>query len=147
MKPFIQNVSLDAIRKGNHKDPGQNSMLIQICDVCYEFPQPSFAFKEVHQFEFMDVEGTEGMPAELEITVEQAERITKLLKHAMDEGMNVIVHCHAGIARSGAVAEVGVIMGFADTRTHRQPNLLVKHLLMKSLGWYYDNVDDALKQY
>jgi hypothetical protein len=50
----------------------------------------------------------------------------------------VIVHCVAGVCRSGAVCEVGVIMGFDDTEVFRSPNLLVKHKMMKVLGWLYD---------
>ena len=61
--------------------------------------------------------------------------------------MNVVVHCYAGICRSGAVCEVGVMMGFNDTERFRSPNLLVKHRMMKALGWTYDenekpNIDD-----
>ena len=52
--------------------------------------------------------------------------------------MNVIVHCHAGVCRSGAVAEIGVMLGFNDTESFRSPNLLVKHKMMKALGWTYD---------
>jgi hypothetical protein len=52
--------------------------------------------------------------------------------------MNVVVHCFAGICRSGAVCEVGVMMGFNDTERFRSPNLLVKHRMMKHLGWTYD---------
>jgi hypothetical protein len=61
--------------------------------------------------------------------------------------MNVVVHCYAGICRSGAVCEVGVMMGFQDTGRFRSPNLLVKHGMMRALGWTYDtdekpNIDD-----
>jgi predicted protein tyrosine phosphatase len=52
--------------------------------------------------------------------------------------MNVVVHCMAGICRSGAVVEVGVMMGFNDCEKYRQPNLRVKHKLMKQLGWTYN---------
>jgi hypothetical protein len=52
--------------------------------------------------------------------------------------MNVIVHCVAGVCRSGAVCEVGVMLGFDDTEAFRSPNLLVKHRMMKCLGWTYD---------
>ena len=52
--------------------------------------------------------------------------------------MNVVVHCHAGVCRSGAVAEVGITMGFEDTGVFRAPNLMVKHKLMKALGMTYD---------
>jgi hypothetical protein len=30
------------------------------------------------------------------------------------------------------------MMGFEDTERFRSPNLLVKHSLMKALGWTYD---------
>ena len=52
--------------------------------------------------------------------------------------MHVVVHCHAGVCRSGAVVEVGVMMGFDDTEVFRSPNLLVKHKMMRALGWTYD---------
>jgi hypothetical protein len=52
--------------------------------------------------------------------------------------MDVVVHCVAGICRSGAVAEVGVMMGFDDAEAFRSPNLLVKHKMMRKLGWTYD---------
>jgi protein tyrosine phosphatase len=50
----------------------------------------------------------------------------------------VIVHCVAGVCRSGAVCEVGVIMGFDDTEVFRSPNMLVKHKMMSVLRWTYD---------
>ena len=53
--------------------------------------------------------------------------------------MDVVVHCHAGICRSGAVAEIGVMLGFDDAEAFRSPNLLVKHKMMKVLGWTYDS--------
>jgi hypothetical protein len=39
------------------------------------------------------------------------------------------------------------MMGFDDTERFRAPNLLVKHRMMKHLGWTYDtdekpNIDD-----
>jgi hypothetical protein len=52
--------------------------------------------------------------------------------------MNVVVHCHAGVCRSGAVCEIGVMLGFNDTEAFRSPNLLVKHRMMRTLGWLYD---------
>jgi hypothetical protein len=30
------------------------------------------------------------------------------------------------------------MLGFRDTGRFRQPNLLVKHRMMKALGWTYD---------
>jgi hypothetical protein len=31
------------------------------------------------------------------------------------------------------------MMGFQDTEAYRSPNLLVKHKMMKVLGWTYDD--------
>jgi hypothetical protein len=53
--------------------------------------------------------------------------------------MDVVVHCHAGVCRSGAVCEVGVMMGFQDTYVFRAPNLLVKHGMMRTLGMLYSD--------
>ena len=66
-------------------------------------------------------------------------KLVKLLQHALDERMNVVVHCVAGMCRSGAVVEVGVMMGFIDPDKLRIPNILVKHKMMRALGWTYDS--------
>jgi predicted protein tyrosine phosphatase len=137
--PWIENVAAADVPMRFHHDAGPNSMLIQIMDPCPTWwPAPAHEFKEVHQFEFMDVERDDKWPDEAKITAAQAEEIVRLLKHALENRMNVVVHCMAGLCRSGAVAEVGVMMGFEDTERFRSPNLLVKHSLMKALGWTYD---------
>lgn len=135
--PWIQNVSMSDVKQGLHFDAGVNSMLIQIVDPAYEFPVPLKKFREVHQFEFLDIEATDQEFAEFACTQEQAAELVRLLEHALANRMNVVVHCHAGICRSGAVCEVGTMMGFDDTEVFRSPNLLVKHLMMKQLGWTY----------
>jgi predicted protein tyrosine phosphatase len=136
--PWIQNASLSAVANGSHFAAGDNSMLIQIVDPLMEFPRPKHSFKEVHRFAFLDVEDNEQEFAEFKIREDQAREIVKLLTRALDSGMNVVVHCVAGLCRSGAVCEVGTMMGFSDTGSHRTPNCLVKHQLMKQLGWTYD---------
>jgi len=140
--PWIQNVSMSDIRQGFHIDPGFNSMLIQIVDPAYEFPVPKYQFREVHQFEFLDAERDDKWDDEFKITDQQAEQLIGLLQHAMANRMNVIVHCHAGVCRSGAVCEVGVMMGFDDAEAFRAPNLLVKHRMMKKLGWTYEEKEN-----
>ena len=135
---WIQNVSMSDIKQGFHIDPGFNSMLIQIVDPAYEFPVPKYQFREVHQFEFLDAERDDDFPDEAKITDEQAKQLTDLLLKAYGQRMNVIVHCHAGVCSSGAVCELGVMLGFRDTESFRSPNLLVKHKMMKALGWTYD---------
>ena len=148
--PWIENIPLENVATGRHHDCGANSMLIQISDHDMAFPTPKHQFKEVHQFTFLDVE-EEGITttgdgrtidlSEFAITDEQAEQLVRLLQHAQENRMNVVVHCHAGICRSGAVAEVGVMMGFWDCERFRSPNLLVKHKMMQVLGWTYDDED------
>ena len=137
--PWIQNIALSDIKKGLHINPGDNAMLIQIVDPPGDFPTPKYNFKEVHQFQFLDVEKDDFVLDEaMRCSQEQANELVRLLQHAKDNRMNVIVHCHAGVCRSGAVCEVGVMLGFDDTEVFRSPNLLVKHQMMKALGWTYD---------
>lgn len=145
--PFIQNVSWKAVEVGQHYDAGDNSMLIQIVDPCVTFPTPARAFKEVHRFEFLDLELEDTFASEFKVTDEQAGQLVKLLQHALEQDMNVIVHCMAGICRSGAVAEVGVMMGFEDSKVFRNPNLLVKHRMMGHLGWTYTDVADVVDEH
>jgi len=137
--PWIQNVAMSDIKKGFHINPGDNALLIQIVDCGSEFPEPLYKFKSIHQFQFLDVEEKDYvLEEEMKCSQEQANSLVLILKQALLNRMNVIVHCHAGVCRSGAVCEVGVMMGFDDTEAFRSPNLLVKHRMMKALGWTYD---------
>ena len=138
---WIENVSWDDVKNGWHSDMGDNAMLIQIADPATFFPEPKKVFKEVHQFEFLDAEDTDVERwggDEFFITDEQAKQLVELLLMAKSRSMNVLVHCHAGICRSGAVVEVGTMIGFTATDRYRQPNLRVKHKMMKVLGFTYD---------
>lgn len=145
---WIENVAATDVPQKFHHDAGPNSMLIQIMDPASSWwPSPAHQFREVHRFEFLDAEDSDGFPEEAKISDSQAQELVELLKHAQHNRMNVVVHCMAGICRSGAVVEVGVMMGFQDTQRFRQPNLRVKHRMMKALGWTYDkdekpNLDD-----
>ena len=136
LAPWIENIGIDEVRKGYHYDPGVNSMLIQIVDPGTEFPTPKYEFRKTHQFFFLDVEDNEkdGILYSCAITNEDAKGIAAALQEAWDNGMNVVVHCHMGVSRSGAVAEVGTMMGFRDTEKFRVPNLMVKKKLMEQLG-------------
>ena len=136
LAPWIENIGIDEVRKGYHYDPGYNSMLIQIVDPGTEFPTPKHEFRQVHKFFFLDVEDNEpdGALYSCAITNEDAKGIAAALQEAWDNHMNVVGHCHMGVSRSGAVAEVGTIMGFRDVGKFRVPNLMVKKKLMEQLG-------------
>lgn len=134
--PFIQNVSLDAVRKGHHMAVKPKTILIQIVDTDMDFPKPLYNFAEVYQFKFLDVEDEDHYKDA--ITNQQASDIATILLEAYKSNKDVIVHCVAGICRSGAVVEVGTMLGFQDPEIYRCPNLLVKSKLMKQLGWSYE---------
>jgi protein-tyrosine phosphatase len=136
--PWIENVAAADIPTGFHHDCGPNSMLISITDPAGWHPKAKHSFKERHDFEFLDAEDEDGFPEEAKISDAQAQEIVALLQRALENRMNVVVHCMAGICRSGAVVEIGVMLGFNDTEKYRQPNLRVKQKLMKELGWTYN---------
>lgn len=135
--PYIKNASMQAIKDGLAVDTS-NAVLIQITDICYEPPKPANEFLAVYTFEFMDIDKGDPRFKDIGISLWQAADMIDILKHCLKHGYDVIVHCHAGLCRSGAVAEVGVMMGFEDTGAVRQPNSTVKWSLMKELGWTYD---------
>lgn len=135
---FIENVPADAVKNGHHMDAGPNSMLISITDPAGWRPQAKFPFKERYDFEFLDAEDDDGFPEEAKISDEQAHQLVALLQLALAKHMNVVVHCTAGICRSGAVVEVATMMGFTPADRLRIPNMRVKHKMMKVLGWTYD---------
>lgn len=130
MNNFITNISRQEIIDGTHEDAGENSMLIQIVDFFDTFPEPKHKFKQVHQFKFDDIEN-EGPTS---ITETQAIIIANALMIAKQMNMNVIVHCFAGLCRSGAVVECGIQVGFNPPDRIRWPNTLVKHKIQKALG-------------
>ena len=135
---WIQNVSMADVIKGNHFFEEHKTILIQIQDVCtWKFAEPLYKdrFVEIHQFEFMDNDDPDD---DCNITEEQAEKIAAILTSAKERQMNIVVHCTAGLCRSGAVADVAHLIGFQDTGMPRMPNVLVKNRLKKALGLEVD---------
>jgi predicted protein tyrosine phosphatase len=136
---WIENVSAVNVAKGRHHDCGLNSMLIQISDPEHAefsdpwFPTPAHKFKEIHRFTFLDIDEDDPNA----ISFDQAKELVQLLQHAFELRMNVVVHCMAGICRSGAVAEVGSMLGFIDADNFKIPNVRVKSLMLKALGLSY----------
>ena len=144
MMPFIQNISKRDCREGNHAIPNSaRDILIQISDPPADPPTPHYEFAQVHQFWFDDIEVDEGPHAEQGITVAQANQIAAILSAALAEGRNVIVNCHAGLCRSGGVAQAGEAMGFAHGGRRQVPNILVKHRIMRALQLIPDQNDQT----
>ena len=142
MNNFIENASRFDVSTGFHSDAGENSMLIQISDILSEHPTPKMRFKEVYGFKFEDIEEDE----EWAISDEQAREIAELLRRAKEQHMNVIVHCHAGLCRSGAVVECGLLLGFNPPDKIRIPNTLVKKKIMKALGYEINESTSAFAE-
>jgi predicted protein tyrosine phosphatase len=139
---WIQNVAAMGIPKGMYKDPGSNAMLIQISDPKDPyFPDPKTPFAERYQFTFFDVSDSDRDAERDGISNRQAFQIVQLLRRAQEREMNVVVNCMAGLSRSGAVAEIGVMMGFEDTLRPRTPNMRAKRLMMRLIGASYDSSD------
>lgn len=148
---FIENVSMANFQEGLHKFSEGNTIAIQILhkpevdpDVMFfdffgneipdgnsgyltPFPKSPFNFVEIYQFRINDVDDETG------ITDEEAKEIVKILVNAKEKRYNVIVHCAAGISRSGAVTEIGTMLGFDEPHKFRAPNILMKRKMMLEL--------------
>ena len=130
--PYIQNISRRACQTGQHL-PG--SVLIQISDVGLAFPTPYHTFDVWEKFHFDDVANEDSPNA---ISVEDGHAIYDILRLALSYNRNVIVHCTAGLCRSGGVVAAGIRMGFDDTGTIRQPNTLVTKRVLQPSGLVID---------
>lgn len=139
--PWIGNYSKTAVHEGLHfANNENNSVLIQISD-CDSYPlEPCRRFTEVHKFWFDDVEDETDANC---VKDEQIQKIAEILTKAYEKNQDFVVNCHAGLCRSGAIAEVGVMLGFKDAETRRIPNLLVKTKLTKYLNLSFDPYKSA----
>lgn len=138
--PFIQNVSRYAVEQGLHKLPGAGgAVLVQISDPDVEHPVPKHSFSKVYQFKFLDIEDDQPCVDESwRPSQEHANAIAKALKEAYCNGMDVIVHCHMGVCRSGAVAAAGAAIGFDCSTPLLNPNSSLKRRLLIALDLAFD---------
>lgn len=140
--PFVQNVSRKDIELGNHAPTSvENTVLIQISDTPRKSPTPAGKFKHIYEFFFDDIEEESGPDGETGINNTQALEIANIIKMAYENDYDIIVHCHAGLCRSGAVAQAAEAYGFASGGRKQIPNLRVKHKIMSALGLSYDEAE------
>jgi predicted protein tyrosine phosphatase len=132
---YCHNISMDSAKRGFWVNVQQeNAIYIQITDPRCAFEPAMNSFREIHRFEFLDDE-YEGDGHEFSITDEQAEELANILRRANDEQRHVIVSCHAGLCRSGAVTEVmSRAFGYEPGPSVRSPNQLVVKKVMRALG-------------
>lgn len=128
---FIQNISKKRVICGDHMSPAKMDCdLIQITGAATFPPKPGmeYFFKRIAHFDFEDSTDIEDGA----INEEQAQAIVKFLKEAKELNHNVVVHCFAGIRRSGAVVEFAVKnLGFQAYPEKREPNPFMLEQLNK----------------
>ena len=144
--PTVENVSRFCIEKGFHKTNYHGSVLISINDPGMEPPKNSNKFTCCFPFYFLDAEKPiDGDPdGDFLISDYDAHRIAEIIEMCYSQNINIIVHCSAGVCRSGAVAECAEAYGFEYIGNHKQPNLLVKKMVMNKL--YGDLCEKQLTQ-
>jgi len=130
--PKIENCSWADFLRGNHRINPIGTIAIQIVDPGDTPPEPAEdVFHSRHVFEFLDAEApTQFFSEEKLISNEHAEDIASILVSALNEDRDVLVHCVAGMCRSGAVVEVAEMIGFDKCFRYRHPNARVKSKLM-----------------
>lgn len=135
--PNIENISYADVLKGNHGNHPCNTILIQIADPGMEFPISKYKFYGIRQFNFLDLnEDAKDTPSGIHlITQQQAEQIISILQTALKSDINITVQCTSGLSRSGAVTEVGEMIGYNYIGLTRQPNSYVKKMLLKQIGY------------
>lgn len=130
--PKILNISMEEARTGEHPDLGGETILIQITDYDIEPPITAKKYLKYYQFRFLDIEDKDECIDEYRITNKQATDIVNILKEAKNNNYNIIVHCYAGVSRSGAIVEFAINeLGFEDYYFYRSPNQSILKLLTK----------------
>lgn len=105
-------------------------ILIRILDPDMEESSVIGDYQAIHVFKFLDVNEAHEYGAP---TVQDAQAILAILQEALATETDVIVHCTAGICRSGAVTEIGTVLGFEPMHNTRIPNVLLKNMMMRLL--------------
>lgn len=118
---IIQNVSYRDLENGNHYY-SENIVLIQIVDPCMIFPKPLKSFNKVYQFEFSDSDNSKDIVWDARMSTYQAKKILCILSNCFKKDKDVIIQCLSGKSRSGAIVEIGTLIGFKETNTERSPN-------------------------
>lgn len=129
--PFVANRSRLA---AEHWEFTPNTVCISITDPDSPNAKLSEGFWETIRLKFHDVERMEDFNKCAPVTEEQIKDIADfILKH---RGRNILVHCEAGVSRSGGVAEaiLDTFPEYRDEGWDRAANGLVKSLLKRALG-------------
>lgn len=134
----IGNYSISQIKNGEHFNISDRPcVLIQILDndemevIPFHFSK----FKESYRFNFLDT----NEESIYSITNSQAKDISEILINSKKLNYDIIVHCHAGICRSGAITESAKLIGYEVAHDSNKgiPNSLVYNKIRVALGFKY----------
>lgn len=134
--PKILNVPKGLISIGRFPD-FENYILISI-DEQFKFPViPKDKIQPIsyQRFTFGDLEESSDSDdcSCLLFDLEDRDRILEIYRNCLENNIDLLVHCTAGISRSGAIIEVGLLLGFElEHPTHRIPNAYIKSSLLKA---------------
>lgn len=133
---FIENCSLEKVLYGRHRLPSTGSILIQITDPGLDHIIPYYDdYHEIYKFWIWDISKVtyEGNREFIPMGELDSKIIKRILLKALEQERNVIVHCHAGLCRSGAVTEFGHILGLIPVHSNRLPNVHMISMFKKTL--------------
>ena len=135
--PLIENCSLADYMAMKFSIDVDNAVAIRIADSDGEFYHTKWNkdFMKEHHFHFNDVEepSAYGGSSRGLITEKQAFKIAQIIKECLEQNKHIIVHCMAGISRSGAVVEAARFYGFDVIEKYKIPNCAVKTRVIREL--------------
>lgn len=134
--PWINNQSLFNVISGFHM-LSENVNLIRVVDPDMSFSKVAHisSFKNVLELKFFD---NDNAPC-----YKILDKIHDFLISSLDNNQDVLVHCVAGINRSGAIAQYGEALGFqyiVPNNMGMTCNAVLKSALMEKL-WGFSNID------
>lgn len=127
---WVKNYDMASIYDGYTADElkykeDESCIMIQVFDDgCSVSPPEGFEriVNSFHQYEFNDIDAPFDGFEHCIIDDGDAKSIASVLLSAKKNGQNVIVHCFAGVSRSGAIVQAAIDIGFKDPETYRAPN-------------------------
>lgn len=102
-----------------------NCAVIQIQDPNMSFPVIT-GFDVIKQFGIPDLEFGYDENADY---FQDIIKLKEFLDYCCMNKLNILVHCQAGVSRSGAVVEAAILRGYEDPMKRRNPNMKLLELL------------------
>jgi predicted protein tyrosine phosphatase len=137
--PWVANVGEGAAEQWAETE---NTVCISISEPDRKVKLPKFMDVIREQFQDYDKTARDGKTprkfpeSAVFMSPTQAARIARFARKHRDEGRNILVHCAAGISRSGAIAEslLQAFPEYEDRGWLRHPNNHVRCLMKRALG-------------